>query len=139
MKLSSWIILVLISIIVPHVISTGGYQILQEYLTWNEVPTEIYLGLLSQGVSEVETVKLINGTCFQYEPHEFERCKYYSDCCAMTPARPMEQLAPGTFSCHNGFYVIDRCPANTQDQKLKELCETEAESGEINLFYFTPV
>ena len=120
----------MISIIVPHVISTGGYQILQEYLTWNEVPTEIYLGLLSQGVSEVETVKLINGTCFQYEPHEFERCKYYSDCCAMTPARPMEQLAPGTFSCHNGFYVIDRCPANTEDQKLRELCEGTAESGE---------
>ena len=125
-------VLGILSFLLPPVFGGGAFDLLEQFLHWNEVPTEVYLGLLSQGVSEINTVKLINGTCFQYEPHEFERCKYYSDCCAMTPARPMEQLAPLTFSCHNGFYVIDRCPANTQDQELRDLCEGTAESGELS-------
>ena len=60
-------------------------SLLLQYLSWNEVPNEVYLGLLS-GNQGVERTQLINGSCFINEPHEFERCKYYSDCCAMTPA-----------------------------------------------------
>ena len=103
-------------------------SLLLQYLSWNEVPNEVYLGLLS-GNQGVKRTQLINGSCFIYEPHEFERCKYYSDCCAMTPARPREQLAPGTFSCHSGFYLVDKCPDFIQDQLLRERCEGTEESG----------
>ena len=121
--------LLLLSAVLSPVLCKGfGNLRLQLFLQSNEVPTEVYLGILSDEPT-VERTQLINGTCFQYEPHEFERCKYYSDCCAMTPARPREQLAPGTFSCHSGFYLVDKCPDFIQDQPLRELCEGTEESG----------
>ena len=99
------------------------------------VPDEVYLGLLSKQ-KKVEKVSLVNGTCFDYNPAVLrDRCKFYSDCCAMVPSRPMEQLAPGTFSCHSGFYIVDKCPAATTDDELKELCEGWSVSGSFfNLF-----
>ena len=99
------------------------------------VPDEVYLGLLSKQ-KKVEKVSLVNGTCFDYNPAVLrDRCKFYSDCCAMAPSRPMEQLAPGTFSCHSGFYIVDKCPAATTDDELKELCEGMSVSGSyFNLF-----
>ena len=99
------------------------------------VPDEVYLGLLSKQ-KKVEKVSLVNGTCFDYNPAVLrDRCKFYSDCCAMAPSRPMEQLAPGTFSCHSGFYIVDKCPAATTDDELKELCEGMSYSGSFfNLF-----
>ncbi|XP_067950286.1 uncharacterized protein [Watersipora subatra] len=97
-------------------------QILDYFLQWNEVPTEVYLGLLTES-SEVVKTPLVNGTCFQYNVNGFDRCKYYSDCCAMTPSRPLEQLAPNTFSCHDGYYIVDRCPPVTENNELRDLCE----------------
>ena len=121
--------LLLLSAVLSPVLCKGfGNWRLQLFLQSIEVPTEVYLGILSDEPT-VERTQLINGTCFQYEPHEFERCKYYSDCCAMTPARPREQLAPGTFSCHSGFYLVDKCPDFIQDQPLRERCEGTEESG----------
>ena len=103
-------------------LSTGQDRILDFFVDWNEVPTEVYLGLLS-GSSNVNRIPLVNGTCFQYQVNEFNRCKYYSDCCAMTPSRPAEQLAPKTFSCHDGYYIVDRCPPVTANRELRDLRE----------------
>ncbi|XP_067950285.1 uncharacterized protein [Watersipora subatra] len=103
--------------------------ILDYFSLWNEVPTEIYLGLLTESAEVVKT-HLINGTCFQYNVKSFDRCKYYSDCCAMTPSRPLEQLAPKTFSCHDGYYIADRCPPN---KELRDLCEGDAEESDISI------
>ena len=106
-------------------------QLLDSFTIWNEVPTKVYLGLLTESAKVVKT-PLVNGTCFQYNVNKFDRCKYYSDCCAMTPSRPLEQLAPKTFSCHNGYYIVDRCPPVTENKKLRDLCEGNADevSGE---------
>ena len=114
-------------------LSTTQDAILNFFKKWNEVPTEIYLGLLS-GSSNVNRISLVNGTCFQYQVNKFNRCKYYSDCCAMTPSRPAEQLAPKTFSCHDGYYIVDRCPPVTANRKLRDLCEKDSstDSGKFS-------
>ena len=106
-----------------------------EFSRQNAVPDEVYLGLLSKQ-KKVEKVSFVNGTCLDYNLAALrDRCKFYSDCCAMVPSRPMEQLAPGTFSCHSGFYIVDKCPAATTDDELKELCEGMSVSGSFfNLF-----
>ena len=102
---------------------------LAEFSRQYGVSDEVYLGLLSEQ-KEVEKVSFVNGTCFDYIPSTLaDRCKFYGDCCAMVPSRPMEQLALGTFSCHSGFYVVDKCPAATTDDELKELCEGMSVSG----------
>ena len=104
--------------------------LLENFRDWNEVPTEVYLGLLSNSLT-INATSLINGTCFQYDVREFSRCKYYSDCCAMTPSRPLEQLHSRTFSCHDGHYIVDRCPPVVRHETLRKLCEEEPE-GEIS-------
>ena len=111
--------------------------LLGQLIEWNVVPTDIYHGLLTNSSSVVKT-SLVNGICFQYNLHNsrntrYNRCQYYRDCCAMTPARPLEQLAPNTFSCHNGFYVVDKCPSTTENSKVRNLCESTVNmSGEYN-------
>ena len=104
------------------VFGSGGLSVLKEFMNFNDVPTEIPLGLLSNTNKTVPT-SLVNGTCFQYDVHDFVRCKYYSDCCAMTPSRPVEQLAYNTFSCHDGFYIVDRCPKVIVNEEIRDLCE----------------
>ncbi|KAF6017224.1 hypothetical protein EB796_024465 [Bugula neritina] len=100
--------------------STG---MLLRYMEFNDVPTYVYLGLLSGlPADQIQKVEFIEGLCFDYDILDFDRCKFYSDCCAMTSPRPMEQLAKGTFSCHDGFYIVDHCPAGT-NSTLKDLCE----------------
>ena len=108
----------------------NGINTLHKFMEWNEVPTEVNLGLFDDP-ENVRTVRLVNGTCFLYDLTDIPRCQFYSDCCAMSPPRPREQLATNTFSCHNGFYVVDKCPASTEDKDLKNKCEnTDGLSGE---------
>ena len=104
------------------IVTDSSSEILRMFMEWNQVPTSVYLGLLSD-TADVQTTDLINGTCFQYSALDFDRCKFYSDCCAMTSSRPLEQLAAGTFSCHGGYYIVDRCPSVTANDELKNLCE----------------
>ena len=104
--------------------------ILQYFMDWNNVPSDIYLGLLSDSTEVVKT-PLVNGTCFQYHVNNFDKCKFYSDCCAMTPPRSLEQLAPKTFSCHDSYYIVDNCPPITTNEELRNLCENPADSGEL--------
>lgn len=95
-----------------------------QFLDWNGVPSEVYIGLFSKNDSTVpKHERIINGTCFGYDPTKASRCKFYSDCCATAPSRPLEQLAFGTFSCHHGYYIVDKCPSTTEDQDLKRKCE----------------
>ncbi|KAF6038340.1 hypothetical protein EB796_003358 [Bugula neritina] len=91
-------------------------------MKFNGKPTKIPLGLLSES-QDIEDIELVNGTCFQYGVHSFNRCKYYSDCCLMISTKPMEQLAYNTFSCHDNFYIVDKCPQETPNKELKALCE----------------
>ena len=115
--------------------STGQDSLLLVFKQCSDVPIEVYLGLLP-GSSNVEKISLVNGTCFQYQVIKFNRCKYYSDCCAMTPSRPAEQLAPKTFSCHDGYYIVDRCPPVTANRELRDLCEKHSptDSGKFSLW-----
>jgi len=105
-------------------------KVLNDFMKFNGIPTTIPLGLLSDS-QDIEDIELVNGTCFQYGLHSFNRCKYYSDCCLMTSAKPMEQLAYNTFSCHDNFYIVDKCPQETPNKELKALCEdfSSTESG----------
>ena len=131
---------ILLIIVVAMLAVNGQDPILNYFIDWNEVPTEIYLGLLSES-SDVVKMPLVNGTCFQYHVNEFDRCKYYSDCCAMTPSRPVEQLAAKTFSCHDGYYyIVERCPPFTENRELRDLCEESSaqESGEWIYFCLFP-
>ena len=126
--------MVILLVVALHIVSSSAdsaqdFQY-QDTEKWYDIPKEVFLGLLTNQSSKVERVKLLSGNCFQYDMKDNDRCKYYSDCCGMAPARPMEQLAPGTFSCHNGFYVVDKCPDVTLDLKLKRLCEQETGPGE---------
>lgn len=82
-----------------------GRRQLEKFQDKNDVPMEVYLGLLSNKTN-VETISFVNGTWFDYDLTISDLCKFYSDCCPMTPARLMEQLAPGKFSCHDGFYIL---------------------------------
>ena len=113
-----------------------GLQHLIDYLDFNQVPESVYLGLLSNG-TDPQLTDLEMGICFQYDALNDPRCQFYSDCCAMSPPRVREQLPEWTFSCHNGYYVVDKCPGSTEDDGLRSLCEnTEHLSGEgKNLFY----
>ncbi|XP_067950274.1 uncharacterized protein [Watersipora subatra] len=52
----------------------------------------------------------------------------------MTPSRPLEQLAPKTFSCHDGYYIVDRCPPVTENKELRDLCEGDLdEESDISI------
>ena len=125
----------IIPVIAQSVLAQISDLELANFSRQNGVPDEVYLGLLSKQ-KKVEKVSFVNGTCFDYNLAALrDRCKFYSDCCAMVPSRPMEQLAPGTFSCHSGFYIVDKCPAATTDDELKELCEGMNISGSfLDLF-----
>jgi len=102
--------------------SQANYRVVENFMKFNGIQTSIPLGLLSES-KDIEDIELVNGTCFQYRLHSFNRCKYYSDCCFMTSAKPMEQLAYNTFSCHDNFYIVDKCPQETPNKELKALCE----------------
>ena len=93
---------------------------------YNDFPA-IHLGVLSNKSELVKTL-LIDGTCFQLS-FEFGRCEYYSDCCPPDPSLPLEQLAANTFSCHDGYYIVDKCPPVTDNHRLRDLCEKQAERG----------
>jgi len=110
--------------------------ILENFMKFNGKPTKIPLGLLSES-QDIEDIELVNGTCFQYGVHSFNRCKYYSDCCLMISTKPMEQLAYNTFSCHDNFYIVDKCPQETPNKELKALCEdfSSTESGKLLIAY----
>jgi len=99
-------------------------QHLDSFLEFVDVPTQIHVGLLSKQPEVVNTT-LVKGYCIGYDVLDKTFCKYYSDCCALSPSRPVEQLPADTFSCHNGYYVIDKCPVTTTDKKLEELCEQD--------------
>ena len=107
---------------------------LLQFLDWNGVPGHVYIELTSKS-STLEKHPLVNGTCFLYDLLNNPRCQFYSDCCAVSPSRPREQLPFGTFSCHDGYYVVDKCPSSTRDWKLREQCEaTAGMSGESHAF-----
>ena len=130
MRLSKLALLLLTFL--TRVLPSAPWTALAAFLQYNNVPTEIPLGLFSTS-SQIVNTTLVEGTCFNYDIFEFDRCKFYSDCCAMTSIRPREQLASGTFSCHDGSYIVDKCPPNTTDEKVRQLCDQPAdeETGEI--------
>lgn len=119
-------------------VTTSQPNLLDHFLSWFEVPTKIFLGLLSNN-TEIEEIDLINGTCLQYSVAgitRFDRCKYYGDCCATTPVKMMEQVPAGAFTCHDGIYIIDSCPKSTKDTSLRERCERPAsQAGRKVVFY----
>jgi len=123
---------VLLATLINNILAqdSSANAILENFMKFNGIPTKIPLGLLSES-QDIEDIELVNGTCFQYRLHSFNRCKYYSDCCLMTSAKPMEQLAYNTFSCHDNFYIVDKCPQETPNKELKALCEdfSPTESG----------
>jgi len=93
------------------------------------VPTTIPVGLFTAASDIISNVSLIRGSCRQYVPHKDDRCKFYGDCCVMAPTRYLERLPDKTFSCHNGYYVIDGCPSGS-DPEIKSACEKwNEESG----------
>jgi len=107
-------------------LTTFGYKPKEQpnfYTGFIDVPSKLPYGLLSK--VNITNLVLVNGSCIAYDKLGETFCKYYSDCCAMTPVRVEEQLPAGTFSCHNGYYVIDKCPVTTTDKKLEELCEQD--------------
>ena len=101
---------------------SGGMQYLELFRDYVGVPKGVHLGLLSNS-SMLEYAELTAGYCFQYNPLDNPRCQFYSDCCVMSPPRVREQLPVGTFSCHDGYYIVDRCSKSTDDVRLKDLCE----------------
>lgn len=115
-------------ILVNHLITAYTSGLLERFMMFNTVPTTIPLGVLSNSSSTITVSRLVQGICFQYDIHHFVRCRFYSDCCAMSPPRPLEQLAAGTFSCHDGYYMVDKCPPVTTDSRLRELCEGNSDS-----------
>lgn len=103
--------------------SSVSSQFIGDIYPENSVPKTIFYGLLSNmSSSGIERVDIIDGLCFNYNPL-FHRCSYYRDCCAPVPTKYKEQLPSDTYSCHNGMYVVDRCPHGTSDAYIKEKCE----------------
>ena len=99
------------------------------YEEFNDIPKSIFYGLMTEGAT-VEELAIVNGTCLQYDPNSFDRCKFYGDCCAMIPVRK-EQLERGTFSCHSGYYIVDKCPRDARYETVRRQCEEDlSKTGE---------
>lgn len=106
----------ILAIVISLVLAQGS-----EYEPWLRVPTSIPFGLFTSS-AEIRNISLIRGSCRRYVYFEDERCKFYGDCCAMAPTGILERLPQDTFSCHNGYYIIDRCPSGS-DPEMAAACE----------------
>jgi len=113
--------------LVTLILLSGSFVFGQEpyFNDWLTVSTSIPFGLFTPS-EEIRNTSLLHGSCRQYKYYEDERCKFYGDCCAMAPTRILERLPDNTFSCHNGYYVIDKCPTGSNSAVKKE-CEMKAD------------
>ena len=86
------------------------------YYSWikdfNKTPNSVFYGLLSNDTkspASAEGITLLHyaqpvGTCLWYDPTDFNRCIFYSDCCPFVSAKK-QQLPPHTFTFHAYFYL----------------------------------